>query len=165
VSGPETGPAVEACRIRDQGLWEAPDAFSAAFAAASAQELAGSGDAGYYLRLAAVENAIAGQMQIRATISVHRALAGGAAAQEVAHVLGVSAGELAGRWRRWADGQRRLQDRYPGLGLGQAEYGQVAASLEGAGRAAGRPGGGDDRSCFTSCSCPAVSMQIGSPRP
>jgi hypothetical protein len=66
----------EACRIRDWGLWEALDAFGAAFAAASAQELAGSGGAGYHLRQAAVENVIAAQMRARATISVHRALAG-----------------------------------------------------------------------------------------
>ena len=161
MTGAATGPAVEACRVRDWGLREALDAFGAAFAAASARELAGGGDAGYYLRQAAVENAIAGQMRIRATIGIHRALAGGVTAREVAHVLGVSIGELARRWRGWADGQRYLQHRYPGLGISQAEYDQVAASLEDA----SGPGGGDDLDQFTSCSCPAASTQIGSPHP
>lgn len=161
MTGLERGPVVEACRVRDWGLWEALDAFGAAFAAASAQELAGRGDGEYYLRQAAVENVIAELMQVHATISVHRALAGGVAAAEVAHVLGVSVGELARRWRGWAEGQRRLQGWCPGLGLGQAEYDGVAASLEGRAGA----GGGDGPGCFTSCACPARSMQIGSPRP
>jgi hypothetical protein len=155
------GPVVEACRIRDWGLWEALDAFTSGFTAASARELTGGGDGRYYVRQAAVENVIAERMRVRATIGVHRALAGGVAAVEVAHVLGVSVEELSGRWRQWAEGQRRLRHRYPGLGIGQAEYQQAAVGFDGAGLL----GGGDDFGHFPSCSCPAASAQIGSPRP
>ena len=149
--------AVQACRIRDWGLREALEAFSAALAASTARELAGSGDAGYYLRQVALQNAVAERMQIGATIDVHRALVAGAAPGEVAHVLGVSVTEVAGRWRTWAEGQRRLRDRYPGLGLGRDEYVQVAAVLAGA--------GDNDPGQFTECSCRGEDAQVGSPHP
>jgi hypothetical protein len=142
-------------------LWEALDAFGAAFAAASAPELTGAGGGRYYVRQAAVENVIAERMRVRATIGVHRALTGGVVAEEAAHVLGVSVGELAGRWRQWAEGQRRLRQECPGLGIGQAEYEQAAVGFDGAGLL----GGGDEAGHFPSCSCPAASTQIGSPRP
>ena len=95
---------VQACRVRDWGLREALDAFGAALAASSARELAGDGDAGYYLRQVALQNAVAERMRIGATIDIHRALVAGAAPAEVAHVLGVSVTEVAGRWRTWAGG-------------------------------------------------------------
>ena len=147
--------AVQACRIRDWGLREALEAFSAALAASTARELAGSGDAGYCLRQVALQNAVAERMRIGATIDVHRALVAGAAPGEVAHVLGVSVTEVAGRWRTWAEGQRRLRDRYPGLGLGRDEYVQVAAVLAGA--------GDNDPGQFTGCSCRGEDAQVGSP--
>ena len=115
---------VQACLVRGWGPGEALDAFSAAFAASSVRELAGDGDAGYYLRQVALQDAVAGRMRARATIDIHRALVAGAGPAEVAHVLGVSVSEVAGRWRAWAEGQRRLRDRCPGLGLGRDEYEQ-----------------------------------------
>ena len=148
---------VRACRVRDWGLREAMEALSAALAASTARELAGGGDAGYYLRQVALQNAVAGRMRIGATIDIHRALVVGAAPGEVAHVLGVSVTEVAGRWRTWAEGQRRLRDRYPGLGLGRDEYEQVAAVLAGA--------ADDDPGQFTGCSCPGEDTQVGSPHP
>ena len=70
---------VRACRVRDWGLREAMEAFGAALAASSARELAGGGDAGYYLRQVALQNAVAERMRIGATIDIHRALVVGAA--------------------------------------------------------------------------------------
>jgi hypothetical protein len=148
---------VQACRVRDWGLREALEAFSAALAASTARELSGGGDAGYYLRQVALQNAVAERMRIGATIDIHRALVAGAAPGEVAHVLGVSVTEVAGRWRTWAEGQRRLRDRCPGLGLGRDEYAQVAAVLAGA----GDNGPGQ----FTGCSCRGEDAQVGSPHP
>jgi hypothetical protein len=149
--------AVPACRVRDWGLGEALEAFGAAFAASSARELAGDGDAGYYLRQVALQDAVAERMRAGAVIDIHRALAVGAVPAEVAHVLGVSVTEVAGRWRAWAEGQRRLRDRWPGLGLGRDEYERVAAVLAGA--------GGNDPGQFTGCSCQDEDAQIGSPHP
>jgi hypothetical protein len=148
---------VEACRVRGWGLGEALDAFGAALAGSSARELAGDGDAGYYLRQVALQNVVAERMRIGAVIDIHRALVAGAGPVEVAHVLGVSAAEVAGRWRAWAEGQRRLRDRFPGLGLGREEYEQVAALLAGA--------GGNGPGQFTGCSCRCGDAQVGSPRP
>jgi hypothetical protein len=148
---------VQACQVRDWGWREAVEAFSAAFAASSARELTGGGDAGYYLRQVALQNVVAERMRIGATIGIHRALVAGAAPAEVAHVLGVSVTEVAGRWRTWAEGQRRLQDRWPGLGLGRDEYEQVAAVLADA----GNHGPGQ----FTGCSCQGGGTQVGSPHP
>jgi len=147
----------QACRVRDWGLREALEAFNAALAASTARELSGGGDAGYYLRQVALQNAVAERMRIGATIDIHRALVAGAAPGEVAHVLGVSVTEVAGRWRTWAGGQRRLRDRCPGLGLGRDESAQVAAVLAGA----GDNGPGQ----FTSCSYPGGDAQVGSPHP
>jgi hypothetical protein len=148
---------VQACRVRDWGLREALEAFDAALAASSARELAGGGDAGYYLRQVALQDVVAGQMRIGATIDIHRALVAGAGPAEVAHVLGVSVTEVAGRWRTWAEGQRRLRDWCPGLGLGRDEYEQVAGVLAGA----GDNGPGQ----FTGCSCRGEEVQVGSPHP
>ena len=148
---------VQACRVRDWGLREALEAFGAALAASTARELAGGGDAGYYLRQVALQNAVAERMRIGATIDIHRALVVGAAPAEVAHVLGVSVTEVAGRWRTWAEGQRRLRDWCPGLGLGRDEYEQVAAVLAGA--------AGNDSGQFTGCSCRGEDAQVGSPHP
>jgi hypothetical protein len=147
--------AVQACQVRMWGLREALEAFSADLAASSARELAGDGDAGYYLRQAALQNAVA--ERIGAVIDIHRALVAGAAPGEVAHVLGVSVTELAGRWRAWAEGQRLLRGWCPGLGLGRDEYEQVAAVLAGT--------GGNAPSQFTGCSCRGQDAQVGSPRP
>jgi hypothetical protein len=138
-------------------LREALEAFDAALAASSARELAGGGDAGYYLRQVALQNAVAGRMRIGATIDIHRALVVGAAPAGVAHVLGGSVTEVAGRWRTWAEGQRRLRDWCPGLGLGRDEYEQVVAVLAGA----GDNGPGQ----FTGCSCRGEDVQVGSPHP
>lgn len=149
--------AVQACRVRDWGLREVLDAFDAALAASSARELAGDGDAGYYLRQAALQNVVAERMRTGAVIDVHRALVAGAAPAEVAHVLGVSVTEVAGRWRSWAEGQRRLRGWCPGLGLGRDEYEQVAAVLAGA--------GGNGLCRFTGCSCRDQGPQVGSPHP
>ena len=148
---------VRACRVRDWGLREALEAFGAALAASSARELAGGGDAGYYLRQVALQDAVAERMRIGATIDIHRALVAGAAPAEVAHVLGASVTEVAGRWRTWAEGQRSLRDWCPGLGLGRDEYEKVAAVLAGA--------GGNDPGQFTGCSCRGEDAQVGSPHP
>jgi hypothetical protein len=148
---------VRACQVRDWGLREALEALGAALAASSARELAGSGDAGYYLRQVALQNAVAERMRIGATIDIHRALVVGAAPADVAHVLGASVTEVAARWRTWAEGQRRLRDWCPGLGLGRDEYEQVAAVLAG--------DGGNDPGQFTGCSCRAEDAQVGSPHP
>ena len=79
------------CQIRDLGVWDAARAYQAAFTAASAAELTGSGSAGYYLRQAALEAVIEEQMRVRCAISIHRALLAGAPAAEIAHVLGTTA--------------------------------------------------------------------------
>jgi len=148
---------VQACRVRDWGLRDALEALGADLAGSSARELAGDGDAGYYLRQVALQDAVAEWMRAGAVIDIHRALVAGAAPAEVAHVLGVSVTEVAGRWRAWAQGQRRLREWCPGLGLGRDDYEQVAAVLAGAG------GNGPGR--FTGCSCHGEDAQVGSPRP
>jgi hypothetical protein len=106
-------------------LREALEAFDAAFAASTARELSGGGDAGYYLRQVALQNAVAERMRIGATIDIHRALVAGTAPGEVAHVLGVSVTEVAGRWRTWAGGQRRLRDRCPDRASSRAGTGAL----------------------------------------
>jgi hypothetical protein len=138
-------------------LREALEAFDAALAASSARELAGGGDAGYYLLQVALQDAVAERMRIGATIDIHRALVMGAAPAEVAHVLGASVTEVAGRWRTWAEGQRSLRDWCPGLGLGRDEYEKVAAVLAGA--------AGNGPGQFTRCSCRGEDTQVGSPHP
>jgi hypothetical protein len=146
---------VQACQARSWGLREALEAFGAALAASSARELAGGGDAGYYVRQVAVQDAVAERMRASATIGIHRALVAGAAPAEIAHVLGVSVTQVAGRWRAWAEGQRRLRDWCPGLGLGRDEHEQVAAVLAAA--------GDDVPGQFTGCSCRDGDAQVGSP--
>ena len=148
---------VQACGVRDWGLREALEAFGSALAASTARELAGGGDAGYYLGQVALQNVVAERMRIGATIDIHRALVVGAGPAEVAHVLGVGVTEVADRWRTWAEGQRRLRDWCPGLGLGRDEYEQVVAVLAGA--------GDNDSGQFTGCSCRGEDVQVGSPHP
>lgn len=149
---------MDACNIADMGEWEAMDAFHARSAAASAAELTGGGSAGYYLRQAAVEAVIEHRMRVRCAVSIHRAVLAGARAAEIGHVLGGGCGEVAGRWRAWAEGQRRLEGRWPGLGISREEYDQVAAVLEAADGPAGAGG-------LTQCSCRDADEQIGSPHP
>lgn len=84
------------CQIRDLGVWDAARAYRAAFTAAGAAELTGSGSAGYYLRQAALEAVMEAQMRVRCAISIHRALLAGAPAAEIAHVLGTTTGDVAG---------------------------------------------------------------------
>jgi hypothetical protein len=146
-----------ACGISDLGEWAAMDAYRAAFAAASAEELVGGGSAVYHVRQAALETVIADRMRIRAVISIHRALLAGASMDEIAHVLGSSRADVAQRWRSWADGQRALRAQYPGLGLGLGEYERVAALVENA----SGDGVGEG---FLGCVCQGGDTQIGSPR-
>jgi hypothetical protein len=149
---------IPVCGVRDVGVWEAMDAYQAAFTAATAEELAGQGDAAYHVRQVALETVIADGMRVCAVISIHRALLAGASVGEVAHVLGSSHAEVAERWRGWADGQLRLNTQCPGLGVGRREYDQVAAALR-----AGSSAGSTDEE--VGCrDCPGRDTQIGSPR-
>ena len=145
VPAGETGGAGLVCEIRELGFWQALEALDADVRAASARELTGGGSPAYYLRQAALESVIAERMRIRAVISVHRALLGGVPVAEIAHVTDSTCEDVARRWRAWADGQRRLDIRYPGLGLGQREYDQVAVALD--------DSPGEMR--LTRCTCPA----------
>lgn len=156
----ETG---SVCAIRELDVWQAQELLDAGLCAASVAELTGRGSAVYYLRQAALESLIAERMRVRAVISVHRALLGGVSVAEIAHVTGSTCERVAGRWRDWADGQRRLNERCPGLGLGGREYDQVAAAVD---RVAGDAGEDTPPAMsFTHCACPATDAQIGSPRP
>jgi hypothetical protein len=149
---------IPVCGVRGVGVWVAMDAYQAAFAAATAEELAGQGGAAYHVRQVALETVIAEGMRVCAVISMHRALLAGASVGEVAHVVGSSPAEVAERWRGWADGQLRLNAQCPGLGVGRREYDQVAAALR-AGSSAGSSGG--EVVCRD---CQGESTQIGSPR-
>jgi hypothetical protein len=149
---------IPVCGVRDVGVWEAMDAYRAAFAAATTEELAGQGDAAYQVRQVALETVIAEGMRVCAVISIHRALLAGASVGELAHVLGSSPTEVAERWRGWADGQLRLNTQCPGLGVGRREYDQVTAALH-AGSSAGSTG--EEVGCRD---CQGESTQIGSPR-
>ena len=123
-------------------LWEAIDAYRAGLAAASPAELAGGGDVGYYSRQAALETAIARRMAARAAASIHCGLLAGATLAQIADAAGVSSAEAAACWQAWADGQRHLGQRCPGLGVSEREY-QRAAAVVAAGAAAGSlPGSG-----------------------
>ncbi len=128
-------------------LREALDAYDAGLAAASPAQLAGAGDAGYYLRRAALETVIAQRMTARAAASIHCGLLAGAALAQIADATGMSSAEAAACWRAWADGQRQLGQRCPGLGVSEREYrraaavvaaGAAAGSLPGSGHAGGR---------------------------
>jgi len=163
VPAGETGGAGLACGIRELDLGQALEILHADFRAASARELTGGGSTAYHLRQAALESVIAERMRIRALIRIHRALLGGVPVAEIAHVTGSACDHVAQRWRAWADGQRRLNTRYPGLGLGQREYAQVAVALDDAlGELAVQT---PSSMSFTRCACPVTSPQIGSPRP
>lgn len=148
------------CDIRELDVWAAMDAYRAAFAAASADELAGDGDMVYHLRQAALETVIAERMRVFAVISIHRALLAGASIAEIAHLLGSSPGEVAERWRGWADAQRELNRQFPGAGLGRRDHERVAAVL-----AAGRLRDGLEGEGTGRCSCGSGDTQIGSPHP
>jgi hypothetical protein len=147
------------CHIRELGVWEAVGAYQATFAAASAEELTGRGSGAYYLRQAALETVIARRMRICTVISIHHAVLAGVSVGETAHVLGCSRSEVVEEWRGWAEGQRHLNARCPGLGMGQREYDQAAAviGVESSGR-------GSDEG-FLGCACSGMDTQIGSPRP
>ena len=119
-----------AAAAASMGLREAVDAYREAVDAATAAELAGDGDAVFYLRLAALEATIARRAAVRAVISIHRALLAGAAAGQVADVTGLGADQVAARWAEWADGQVRLRER-TGTGMSREEYGRAAAVLAG----------------------------------
>ena len=132
-------------------LWEAIDAYRAGLAAARPAELAGAGDAGYYLQQAALETAIARRMAARAAASIHHGLLAGATVAQIADATGVSSGQVAACWRAWADGQRHLEQRCPGLGVSEREYRRAAA-----GAAAGSLPGPEHAGGVT---------RIGSPHP
>jgi len=110
-------------------LWEAIDAYGAGLAAASAAELTGTGGAGYYLRQVALESVIARAMAARAAASIHYGLLAGAAPGQLADAMGVTGAEVARAWRGWADGQRCLRERCPGLGMSEGEYRRAAAVI------------------------------------
>jgi hypothetical protein len=112
------------------GLREAMAAYREAVDAATAAELAGDGDAAFYLRLAALEAAIAHRAAVRAVISIHRALVAGATVRQLAEVTSLSADQIAERWADWADGQVRLREQ-AGIGLAPEEYDRAAAALAG----------------------------------
>jgi len=141
-------------------LREAIDAYDAGLAAASPAELTGAGSADYYLRRAGLESVIARRMADRVVVSIHRGLLAGATLEQIADATGISSAEAAGRWRSWAEGQRRLEQQLPGLGLSERDYRRVGAVI-GAGAAAGSeadplvPGYGRA----------GAMTQIGSPHP
>jgi hypothetical protein len=112
------------------GLGEAIDAYRGSVDAATAAELAGGGDAAFYLHLAALETAIADRAGVRAMISIHRALLAGAPVTQVAETTGLTADQVTARWAAWADGQVRLHDRV-GIGMSPEEYGRAVAVLAG----------------------------------
>jgi hypothetical protein len=122
-------------------LREAIEAYDDGLAAASPAELAGAGGAGYYLRRAALETAIAQRMTARAGASLHYGLLAGATLAQIADATGMSSTQVVACWRAWADGQRCLERQCPGLGVGEREY-QRAAAAAGEGAGAGRLTGG-----------------------
>jgi hypothetical protein len=110
-------------------VWEAIDAYGAGLAAATVAELTGTGSAGYYLRQVALESVIAQAMAARAAASIHYGLLAGAAPAQIADAMGITGAEVARRWRAWADGQRRLEECCPGLGMREREYRRAAAVI------------------------------------
>ncbi len=112
------------------GFWEAVDAYRGAMGRATAAELAGGGDAGFCLRVAALETVIARRAAVRAVISIHRALLAGAPVTQIAEVTGLSADQVAARWAEWAGGQVRLRER-GGTGMTGEEYERAAAVAAG----------------------------------
>jgi hypothetical protein len=154
--------AVPAEDISGLDAWQAWQALQEDFEAASAAERVGGGSAAYYVRQAGLETVVAGRMRVWAVISVHRALRAGASVAELAQATGSTCEEVAERWRVWADGQRRLDERWPGLGMSAGEYDRVAAVL-----APSSVSTVDQESGPTLPRDPAavVERQIGSPRP
>jgi hypothetical protein len=70
-------------------------------------------------------------------ILIHRALLAGASVNELAVASGTEVAVVVSKWRRWAQGQRRLYESNGGpspsairLGLGPNEFDRVAALLE-----------------------------------
>jgi hypothetical protein len=112
------------------GFWETVDAYQGAMGRATAAELLGGGDAGFYLRMAALETAIARCAAVRAVISIHRALLAGAPVAQIAEVTGLSPDQVAARWAEWAGGQVRLRER-GGTGMTREEYERAAAVAAG----------------------------------
>jgi hypothetical protein len=112
------------------GFWEAVDAYRGAMGGATAAELSGGGDAGFYLGAAALETAIARRAAVHAVISIHRALLAGAPVAQIAEVTGLSPDQVAARWAEWADGQIRLRE-WAGTGMTREEYGRAAAAAAG----------------------------------
>jgi hypothetical protein len=68
-------------------------------------------------------------MAARAAASIHYGLLAGAAPAQIADAMGITGAEVARRWRAWADGQRRLEERCPGLGMREREYRRAAAVI------------------------------------
>jgi hypothetical protein len=126
----------------DLGLWEAVDAYQRAVDAASVAALTGGGDAGFHLRLAALEAVIERRMAVYAVVSIHRALLAGASMTQIAQATGLSQDQVAARWAAWAEGQVRLGE-HTGLGMTRQEYHRAAAitgvALPGGAVAAGLP--------------------------
>ncbi|HEY6747668.1 MAG TPA: hypothetical protein VI357_18360 [Mycobacteriales bacterium] len=120
---------VGAAEAGELDVWQAVQALQQGFEAASAAELAGGGSAAYYVRQAGLETVVADRMRVWAVISVHRALWAGASVAELAQAIGSTFEQVAGRWRVWADGQRRLNEHCPGLGVSAGEYDRVDAVL------------------------------------
>jgi hypothetical protein len=120
---------VRAGEVGELDVWRAVEVLQRDFAAASVAELTGGRGAGYYLRQAGLEMAVADRMRVRAVISMHRAVRAGASVAELTQATGLSCEQVAARWRGWADGQRRLGEGCPGLGISAGEYDQVAAVL------------------------------------
>ncbi|MGH9120152.1 MAG: hypothetical protein ACRD0A_20475 [Acidimicrobiales bacterium] len=63
---------------------------------------------------------------------VHRAVLAGADADQVAAAVGAEVSAVAARWRRWAEGQRRLYDTSwsaTRVGLSPVDQARVAAVL------------------------------------
>jgi hypothetical protein len=128
-AGSGTGASVVPAGEMD--LWQALEVLQRDFEAASVAELTGHGSAGYYVRQAGLEMVVAVRMRVWAAISMHRALRTGASVVELAQATGLTCEQLAERWRAWADGQRRLDERCPGLGMPAGEYADVVATLAG----------------------------------
>jgi|HubBroStandDraft_3_1064219.scaffolds.fasta_scaffold84340_2 hypothetical protein len=118
------------------GFWEAVDAYRGAMGRATAAGLSGGGDAGFCLRAAALETAIACRAAVHAVISIYRALLAGAPVAQIAEVTGLSPDQVAARRAERADGQIRLRE-WAGTGMTREEYGRTAAAAAGAD---GRPG-------------------------
>jgi len=128
----DPGPASEL------GLWEAVDAYQRIIETATVAELAGSGDAAFHLRQAALEAVIERRMAVRAVISMHQALLAGVPVARIVQATGLSAGQVAARWAAWAGGQVRLGER-AGLGMSRRECQRAAAAITAGGTAL--PGG------------------------